>query len=246
LESGFLSGNTEHLFAFLMQYRTVVIANAPKGSRMLRKMMIGGAAMALAALTATPASATTSAASAAPSDRIAVDVVTVNGSGCPRGTAAVTERPDNSAFTITYSDYIAQAGAGSAPTDFRKNCQLSLLVHVPQGFTYAIARAEYRGFAFLEAGTTGEERANYYFQGQSQTVPVSHPINGPFDDDWQNTDTADAASLVYAPCGEDRILNINTELRVRSGNSDSVSFMTMDSTRGTINTIYHFAWKQCS
>lgn len=209
---------------------------------MLRKMMVGGAAMAFAALTAAPASAT----AAAPSDRITVDVVAVNGSGCPRGTASVTELPDNSAFTVSYSDYIAQAGADSAPTDFRKNCQLGLLVHVPQGFTYAIARAEYRGFAYLEAGTTGEERASYYFQGQSQTVPVSHPISGPFDDDWQNADTADAASLVYAPCGEDRILNINTELRVRSSNSDSVSFMTMDSTRGTVNTIYHFAWKQCS
>ena len=76
-----------------------------------------------------------------PTDHIVIDVITVNGSGCPAGTAAVAVSPDNTAFTVTYSDYLAQVGIGSVPTDFRKNCQLNILVHVPQGFTYAIASA---------------------------------------------------------------------------------------------------------
>ncbi len=58
-----------------------------------------------------------------PPDRIVIDVVTVNGSGCPAGTAAIAVSPDNQAFTVTYSDYLAQVGVGSKPTDFRKNCQ---------------------------------------------------------------------------------------------------------------------------
>lgn len=82
-----------------------------------------------------------------PPDKIVIKVATVNGSGCPQGTAAVAVSEDNTAFTVTYSDYLAQAGGDSPPTAFRKNCQLNLLVHVPQGFTYAVAGADYRGFA---------------------------------------------------------------------------------------------------
>jgi hypothetical protein len=183
-----------------------------------------------------------------PSDRIIIDVVTVNGSGCRPNTAAVAVSPDNTAFTVTYSEYLAQVGVGSSPTDFRKNCQLNLRVHVPQGFTYAIAQADFRGFAHLERGASAQQRANYYFQGHSQTVFSNHQFRGPYSDDWQTTDQVEVGALVYAPCGEERLFNINTELRVNKGTSNgatTTSFIAMDSTDGAINTIYHFSWKRC-
>ncbi|MFG2677615.1 DUF4360 domain-containing protein [Streptomyces sp. NPDC048392] len=182
-----------------------------------------------------------------PPDKIVIKVATVNGSGCPQGTAAVAVSEDNTAFTVTYSHYLAQAGGGSAPTDFRKNCQLNLLVHVPQGFTYAVASADYRGFAALRPGAKGTQRASYYFQGSPNTEYRTHPFSGPYDDNWQATDSTDWAQLVWAPCGVQRNFNINTELRVSTGTSDpgEVSFMTMDSTDGDISTVYHLAWKEC-
>nr|WP_249228069.1 DUF4360 domain-containing protein [Kutzneria sp. CA-103260] len=186
-------------------------------------------------------------ASPPPSSPITVDVVTVNGSGCPAGTAAVAVARDNTAFTVTYSNYLAQVGPQSSPTDIRKNCQLALRIHVPQGFTYAIAEADYRGFAALSSGATGMEQANYYFQGTAPTARVPHKFSGPFQDDWETVDATDVASLVFAPCGVDRLLNVNTELRVAAGSSDpaSTSFMEMDSTDGSIHSTYHFEWKQC-
>ncbi len=214
-------------------------------SAMIRPVMIGGAAVALVAASFTPSSA---AERVPPPDRVVIDVVTVNGSGCPAGTAAVAVASDNTAFTVSYSNYLAQVGVGSKPTDNRKNCQLGLNVHVPQGFTYAIAQADYRGFAHLEPGAIGLEKASYYFQGTSQTTAVSHRFTGPADDDWQTTDTTDASSLVYAPCGASRILNVNTELRAGAGTSDpatTTSYMAMDSTDGSVNTLYHFSWKAC-
>jgi hypothetical protein len=211
----------------------------------LNLMVIGSMVASLLSPPATPALIVFP---APPANQIVIEVVTVNGSGCPAGTAAVAVSPDNTAFTVTYSSYMAMVGFGSVPTDFRKNCQLNLRVHVPQGFTYAIAQTDYRGFASLAAGATALERANYYFQGSSQTAFISHPFTGALDDNWQTTDIVDVAALVYAPCGEQRNLNINTELRVALGSSNpgtTTSFMSMDSTDGAINTIYHFAWKQC-
>lgn len=182
-----------------------------------------------------------------PTGKITITVATVNGSGCRPGSAAVAVAPDNTAFTVTYSDYLAQAGGSSSPTDARKNCQIALNVHVPQGFTYAVARADYRGFASLAEGAKGVEQASYYFQGQEETIRKSHTFTGPSEANWQASDETDVASLVYAPCGEERYFNINTELRVDAGTSapSAVSYMAMDSTDGSINTEYHFAWKEC-
>lgn len=183
-----------------------------------------------------------------PLDKIVIDVVTVNGSGCPAGTAAVAVSPDNTAFTVTYSDYLAQVGVGASPTDFRKNCQLNVIVHAPSGFTYAVSETDYRGFGYLEAGAYATEKASYYFQGSPTTTGVTHRYDGPLDDNWQATDVNSVAELVYAPCGELRNLNINTELRVYGGTSDTkttTSFMTMDSTDSAISTTYHFSWLTC-
>ncbi|MFF3019643.1 DUF4360 domain-containing protein [Streptomyces sp. NPDC057939] len=211
-----------------------------------RTLLIGGATAALIA-TATPAGASGSGPITAPPDKIVIELATVNGSGCREGTAEVAVAPDNTAFTVTYSEYLAQVGPGAPPTAFRKNCQLNLRVHVPNGFTYAIVQADYRGFAFLQPGASGQERANYYFQGMPQTSQRTHQFNGPLNDNWQATDRTEYADLVWAPCGEKRNFNINTELRVNAGTSNpqATSFMAMDSTDASVNTLYHLAWQAC-
>jgi hypothetical protein len=196
---------------------------------------------------ANPGAATTTT-TPPPPDRMVIDVVSVNGSGCPDGSATVAVSPDNTAITVTYSEYTAQVGVGAKPTDFRKNCQLGLNVHVPQGFTYAIASADYRGFGHLERGATGTEMANYYFQGEQQSTRIRHDFRGGLDGDWQTTDKVGVAALSFLPCGERRNLNVNTELRVSGGWSDTkktTSMLTMDSSDVAVDTVYHLAWKRC-
>jgi hypothetical protein len=220
------------------------LARAWRGSAAVTAALL----VASAVLTASPAVAYTPQITDPPDDRIVVELITVNGSGCPAGTAAVAVAPDNTAFTVTYSQYMALVGLGSTPTDFRKNCQLNVLVHVPQGFTFAIAKADYRGFASLAPGAWSMLKANYYFQGFSQTEYRTHRFDAPYDDNWQATDSTEIPVLIYRPCGDQRLLNINTELRVNKGTSDTTtttSLMTMDSTDGSMDTIYHFHWKSC-
>jgi hypothetical protein len=183
-----------------------------------------------------------------PTDKMIIDVASTNGSGCADNSAKIKVAPDNTAFTVTYSEYQAQIGGGADFNDFRRNCQLILNVHVPQGFTYAIAKTDYRGIARLAAGATGFEQANYYFQGDSSTAKAKHTFNGPYDGDWQTTDVVGVGALVWARCGAMRYFNINTELQVRAGSSDpskNPSLIIMDSTDTELNTIFHLAWKRC-
>jgi hypothetical protein len=209
---------------------------------MLNALALGGVALSFLA----PPTITST--QAPPDGSISVQIATANGSGCRPGTTAVALDPANSFFTITYNDFVAQVGVGARPVDSRKNCQISVVVHVPQGFTYAIAKTDYRGFANLQSGAYGIERANYYFQGMSATGISSHQFNGPYERGWQATDNVGIAAVVYRPCGENRNFNINTEVQVSPGTSDphvTNSYMTMDSTDGDFETIYHFAWKRC-
>lgn len=40
-------------------------------------------------------------------------------------------------------------------------------------------------------------------------------------DNWQATDRTEVGTIVHAPCGEQRLFNINTELRVLAGSFDT-------------------------
>jgi hypothetical protein len=188
-----------------------------------------------------------SVAESAPDQKITLDIKTINGSGCPAGTATASAdvASDNTSFTVRYTNFTAKAGGGASALDARKNCQLNVLVHVPQGFTYAIASAEYRGFAHIESGASALEQANYYFAGTSPTARVRHTFPGPFHGVWRASDVTEVAELVFAPCGEDRNLNINAELRADAGTAGGTSYIEMDSEHASVDTIYHFAWKTC-
>ncbi|HZG05111.1 MAG TPA: DUF4360 domain-containing protein [Streptomyces sp.] len=203
----------------------------------------GGAVAALYASLLSPQSAP--AAAEAPPEAAEINVVTVNGSGCPAGTATVAMSPGNTAFTVTYDEYLVQVGMAAGPTDFRKNCQLNLRIDVPAGYTYSISGVEHRGYGLLQRGAGATQRTDYYFQGSAETGTASHEFTGPYQGSWRTTDSA-VDRQVWAPCGEQRNLNINTSLRVDAGTSpeNSVSFMAMRST-STSSSSYKITWRRC-
>ncbi|RJQ66885.1 DUF4360 domain-containing protein [Pseudonocardiaceae bacterium YIM PH 21723] len=188
---------------------------------------------------------TAAAIDAPPPGSITVNVVTVNGSGCRPGTATVAVSGDRKSFTVTYSEYLAKAGRGTTSTDRRKDCQLNLEVHVPEGHTYAIQKVDYRGFASLTRGASGNLDASYYFAGLSPTQQRGHRLTGPKSDNWQFTDQSDIETMIYKPCGEDRNFNIKTALRANARQTAEQSFLSIDSTDVDFSSRYYFAWKRC-
>jgi hypothetical protein len=128
--------------------------------------------------------------------------------------------------------------------DSRKNCQLAVRANIPQGFTYAISDVTYRGYLQLERGAVATQNASYYFAGDGTSARVGRTLKGPFADNWAVNHKIH--SYIWAPCTTTRNININSELRVRSGSQNTpASFMTMDSTDASVSTIYRFVWKRC-
>ena len=54
-----------------------------------------------------------------------------------------------------------------------------------------------------------------------------------------------APVLHYAPCSGQRILNINTELRVDAGTSQGKSSLSMRTTEGDVDTLFNLGFVPC-
>lgn len=209
-----------------------------------RPAVLAALSTVLALSLSTPARAAgDDAVAAVPEGTVTVEVIAANGSGCAPGTASVYANPDKTGFRIRYYDFVAEAGGGAASTERRKNCQIGVVVTVPAGWTFAIAQADYRGRARLYSGATALQRTNYYWQGSSDNSSTSETFSGPLNSYWETSDVAPV--LIYKPCSEQRVLNINTELRVDSGTSTGRNSMSMRSSDGDVDTLFNFSWTRC-
>ena len=206
---------------------------------MLKQAALGAVLFSALAVAPMPASAATP----AKSPSFTIRLLTVNGSGCPRGSTAVS-RLSNSEFTVTYAKYIAASGDGTSPLDFRKNCQLNTRVGIPAGWTVGVSEVDYRGYAHLGRGARGTIGASYYFAGLPGTDRRSYKIRGAKDRDYEFDDRATV--VTWAPCKTTVGLNINTELRSYAGSDQSyLNLLTMDSTDVSLGTVYHLIFQRC-
>jgi hypothetical protein len=62
--------------------------------------------------------------------------ISLLGSGCPAGTADVQVDATGSLFEATFSEYEVETGPGTFPTDWRKNCKLTINMEFDSGFQY--------------------------------------------------------------------------------------------------------------
>ena len=232
-------------------------ARPPYAAHVVKMMAVGGCVLALLAQPWSPAASRHSAAairnSAAavsgqlkPSSKgVGIQVVTVIGSGCSLGSVRIRELPDLAGFIAAYGDFRATVNGGNI-LDFRKNCQFGVRIQAPPGYAYAAVSAQYRGYAKLARGTRGVQQTSYYFQGQPQTISMSHPMSGPFSGFWRHAEYVRLSALGGEACGQSRILNINAEVRVYPGARDTgaTSYLDMGSAnRGY--AIYRFNRTHC-
>lgn len=178
------------------------------------------------------------AAAVAPPGPVAVEVVGLQGEGCPAGTATVAMSLDNEAFTVTYSDFLVQPRGPEG----RKTCEINLKIHHPEGWTYGIAQTDYRGFAHLGDGSRGVVKGHYFFPGMP-TRHSSHTYPGPMTDNWQVTDRLPPGDILHGPCRERKPLSVNAELKVVG--KSATSFMTMDSTDSAVSSTFRLSWRKC-
>ncbi|KAI0127144.1 hypothetical protein BJ170DRAFT_701806 [Xylariales sp. AK1849] len=185
----------------------------------------------------------------APPSGVTIEGISYAGSGCHAGSVAGAISSDLSTVTLLYDGFVAQTGSGIQPTEGRKNCQLNLQLGLPQGWQFSVFKADYRGYAFLQSGDKGVIKSTYYFSGDSTQVSChissQCTLNGAFDDNYLKTDEFGFESTVWSPCGEEGLLNVNSEVRVSPLNTNNSALLTVDSTDLKFTQVHYLQWQQC-
>lgn len=186
-------------------------------------------------------------------EKIKVSLQAINGSGCPKDTVTVVSYPDNTGIVLSYSNFYVQRGGTSTTSQGYQNCNLDIRMDVPSGFTFAVSRAVYQGYAYVLPGATARLIAKYNFQGQppiTRNHVISQPKKEAYDDNWTVVDEADFANLSWSPCGQDVILTDSFELRTQpygpSKNPADVSFVTVNKSDHSVRTELNFVWAECT
>lgn len=177
-------------------------------------------------------------------NQVSINGISYAGSGCPAGSVSQVLSLDAKAFTLLFDSYVAEAGPGMPLSLARKNCQIAVDLRFPPGWSYSIFTVDYRGYARLDPGTSGQQISSYYFSGQAKTGNLRTNFYGPTERDYQIRDTLGLDTVVWSPCGASRALNMNTQVRVTASGSRR-ALLTVDSIDGELKQIYGIQWRRC-
>lgn len=188
-----------------------------------------------------------------PAEPVTIKSIKLNGTGCPMGSVAQNISEDKQAFTLTFSEFVAETGPGLSPSNARKNCVVTATLNVPVGWQYSIGSFYYRGYMGLDEGIVATHSTTYFFEGQGRTGRFQSTKEGPLAEDFIFTDKIGLSSAVmpdtWSDCSKQRALNINTSIRV--SNVDSASYpnaqglITNDSIDGEIKQVFGLTWRRC-
>lgn len=164
---------------------------------------------------------------------VTLQVMAVNGSGCPADSSVTTDVPDKTAFSVSFSQFKATGGT-------YKNCNVTIKVGIPAGWTYSVYEVINRGYGVLDKGASGRMMMNSWFTGFPWTLRADQTFNGPYDDFWQ-TDSS-ASAMAFAPCNASTNLILNNTLRVAGPATSSMELFAQDA---RVSTTFLLKWKQC-
>ena len=165
-----------------------------------------------------------------------------NGTGCPLGSASVALSPDQKSLSILFSQFMVEAGGNTRRTLDRKNCDIAVPVHVPNGLSVSVINIDYRGFNSLPAGTMSQFSAEYFFAG-TRGPSYTKTFMGPYADNYLLRNTLTGVAVSWSPCGQDVNLRATASMFVRSTKEDAMS--TVDSADIKAGLVYSLQWRKC-
>ena len=166
------------------------------------------------------------------------------GSGCPIGTVSTTLSPDKKSLSILFDDYMVEAGPSTRKRMARKNCQLAVPVHVPNGLSVSLIGVDYRGYNFLPSRSEATFTAEYFFAGRRGPRYMKKFFGG-LDSEYTLSNTLALVSESWSKCGEDVNLRIATAMRVRNLNRVEDSLSTVDSVDMNAGIVYKLQYRKC-
>jgi hypothetical protein len=194
-------------------------------------------------------SAMASMVSLAHADDISLGMPGYGGTGCPEGTVSATLSPDSKTLSLIFDQYVAEAGGTTGRRMDRKNCQIAIPVHVPQGYSFSIIDMDYRGYNSLPAGANSQFNVEYFLAypgSPARGTRYSRSFTGPIDQDYLVQNQLGVEAVVWSPCGTDVNLRTSTSMVAQSNRRGDQAMATVDSIDAKAGVIYSLQWRKCS
>lgn len=167
------------------------------------------------------------------------------GTGCPAGSASVSLSPDQDEISILFDQFVAEAGGETRRSVDRKACELSVPLHIPQGYSATVIQTDFRGFNLVSRGGMNRLNTEYFWAG-SRGPSYSNMYRGPQNEDYFATNGVVASGVVWTPCGMSTNLRIRATIMTQTNRQMEQSMMTVDSADITGGLIYHVQWRRCN
>jgi hypothetical protein len=166
------------------------------------------------------------------------------GTGCPQGSVSATLSPDAKQLSIIFDSFVTEAGPQSGKTLDRKNCQIAIPVHIPQGFSVSIIDVAYRGFVSLPNRAATARLTAEYFINSLRGPTFVRQFNGAQDTDYVINNTLGVQAQIWSPCGADINLRASVGMMLRNS-SYADAMATVDSADISAGIVYQLQWKRC-
>lgn len=180
-----------------------------------------------------------------------LDGTLYSGSGCPPGSVDAIVSEDGLAISIFFDAYRVEVGPDTEPR-VRQACDISIPMHIPQGWQYSLVALDYRGYLFLDQNVRASQSSEYDFQALSgPNSLVFLDYRGYLFHAFDATDRVelDRDDWTWSPCQMQRDLHIRTSMSVSNRfNRDGfgrIAGLPSDSMDGAIEHIYAIEWRHC-
>lgn len=174
---------------------------------------------------------------------IYVEKVSWAGTGCPPGSTQYDLAESGTLVSLAFSKYVAETGKGKSASDARRNCDVRITLHYPQGWAWTVATTDIRGYARLPRGCTAKLGANYFFSGQSNDASAMVDLKGAIDNNYRLTAKVPTESLVWSKCGvTGPLFNVNSQAVI---NCKEDAFIGVDTQDTKFEMKLHLQWKKC-
>jgi hypothetical protein len=180
-----------------------------------------------------------------PVNSVSVRSISYGGPGCVPGTVASVVSQDGQYITLLFSALAASVGPGAKADAARRECNITMVLDHPRGYSFSLVSADIRGFVLLDPGVSGRSRTTYSFPGLSReerTFEAS--FQGPLVDDYLRHDALPAS--LYSPCTGRSNLQLKTELSLDDSNAQGAKgLLTADSADGVLKQTFLLDWRTC-
>ncbi|KAH7130518.1 hypothetical protein B0J11DRAFT_253963 [Dendryphion nanum] len=172
-----------------------------------------------------------------------VEKVSWAGTGCPPGSTSYDLGESGTLVSLSFSKYVAATGSGQSSSDARKNCDVRITMHYPQGWSWTVASTDLRGYARIPQGCSARVGANYFFSGQQQDASGMVSFSGPVDNNYRLTSTVPHDALVWSKCGvTGPLFNVNSQAIITCTKD---AFLGVDTQDTKFEMKLHLQWKKC-